>query len=229
MNTHYMKASIFSALVSASLTVNAGVVISPSIINGPSAAAGNVNGLINQSGLSSTYISGITDFNSYLATNPTHIDVASNISRGYASVTPFPVNLDLDFGLSYTITDAVLWNWNWATTAGTDQFEVFSSIDATFSTLTSLGTFNMNEVASNNTAANHQLFDLTDISTQYLRVALQSNHGFSGGSSGVGLVEMAFGAEAPTTSAPTPSAIALLGLGIAGLQISRKRQAITGK
>ena len=67
---------------------------------------------VNQSGLSagSGYTSQVTDFDSYIATSPTHL--SSGLGIRWASADGTTVgNFDFDLGGTFTIESMALWNW----------------------------------------------------------------------------------------------------------------------
>ncbi len=61
----------------------------------------------NQSGLSTGYTSQVTDFDTYIASNPTHQSIVSAYRWFSASTTG---NFDFDLGGTFTIQSFALWN-----------------------------------------------------------------------------------------------------------------------
>lgn len=197
-------------------TMYAGVISAPtSVIADPGDAGFGlvVENLINQTGLSANYVSGTTDFDTYLAGNPTH--GTGTVSWFYHSGPP--VSVDFDMGSTQTITRLALWN-SPDTGAGrdTDEFTIFTSNVSNFSTSTNVGTFNAAHTTS--TPDSHQLFDLTDTTARYVRLSIASIHG----GDIVALGELAFETEA--VAVPEPSSIAIMGLGLIGMGAYRWRR-----
>ena len=87
------------------LPLSAGSIIHPTSIVSNTAgefAPGDANHMIDESGLSSTYVSGVTDFATYMATNPSHTFAYS----GFEWFSPAGVHsgtIIYNLGASFTI------------------------------------------------------------------------------------------------------------------------------
>ncbi len=215
------KSLVFATLFSTSYIANAGFILSAESLRNPlPAATGSPDAINDQSGLSSGFTSGVTDFNTYVSGNPTHADAGIAFpDTGYALFTTLPWNLDFDLGGLYSVTETVVWNWNGSAAAGINEFEIFSSTDATFSTLTSLGIYNLDPVSANNAIAEHQIVDFIDTTTQYIRFSVLTDHGFM---AGIGVDEVAFHAN-NVSPVPVPAAAWLFGSGLMWLIGIRKK------
>ena len=201
-------------------SANAGLIIGAESVDAsiPDLGAGfELEQLINQNGLSASYVSGVTDFNTF-ATTTTHKSSSSPSNGGWASSVgnTFPANIDFDLGAMFSITSLALWND--IDQQGLGNFEVFTSLDNSFSTLTSVGSFVGTMAVANSSFA--QVFDLNDTTTQFIRIVgapIEQNNGL------LNIGEIAFeGAQ----SVPEPLSIVLMGLGLAGIGFSRKNKSV---
>jgi hypothetical protein len=171
--------------------------------------------LINQSGLSSPYTSGVTNFTSY--TNTTTAlggdQYTWTAAQGYVTG-----NVDFYLGGTYTLDALSLWTLAGAAqTISVKQFTLLASNSSTFSTYTTLGTYTATEPGINSTSVSAQVFDFTATSASYIRIEIQSNYGNMNYS---GMGEVAFGAVIPE-----PSSLALCGIaGVVGLVVARFRR-----
>lgn len=172
-----------------------------------------IGNLINQSGLSASYTSGVTDFASFVAS--AKLTASPSSSGGWASTTnnQFPVSINFDLGGLKSVSRLALWNDTDSQALG--SFQVFSSADATYANLTSLGAF---VGATQQIGSLAQVFNFTDATTRYIRIS---------GSPVVnvnGLLNIGEIAFEGSTAVPEPTSIALLGLGLAGFAVTRRRK-----
>lgn len=182
-----------------------------------------INNVINQSGLSTPYTSGVTSLASYNATHD------SDLSTAYwnSSANNTTGNVDFDLGGTFTITNFVLWNdpSNYADQIVT--FNLISSSDPTFSSSTALGSFTTNTVGDF-TAIQKETFSFAPTTARYFRMQVTANQGDSFTAFG----EAAFAGSTAAVNSPEPGSIALLALGTGvlilmgrGAIISRRRRA----
>lgn len=214
--------SILGLAVTLAGRAEAGVILSPkAIINNtmgellPAWAAIN---LINQSGLSVGFISGVTDFDAYMAGNPTHANPSGTEDVGYAS--PIGVAsgiLDFDLGAAYTLHRMALWNDIDSQALGAFSLQI--SDDPAFATWTVLGS---GTGATDVDPLSAQIFALASASGRYLRLNATTVES-------IGLLnfgEIAFDATPASAAAPEPSALALGAIGaIACGAWARRRKA----
>jgi F5/8 type C domain/PEP-CTERM motif len=209
-------ATTLACLVTAATSTRADVIFDPvSVSTNMGTQGGNTTGnfalvnTINQSGLSASYISGVTDFTTYTATTtanssaPTDIWFSNFIATG---------NVDFNLGGSYTIDQFALWNMG--NIDSVKKFTLLASNDSTFATTTNLGSFTAGEGSSNNTLAQAaQDFSFAATTASYVRVKITSNYGFPF----TGISEAAFGGVVPAAAVPEPASMVMLGLGIASV------------
>jgi hypothetical protein len=185
-------------------------IVSPgSILNSPNGTTFLPVNAVNQSGLSSNFSSGVTDFNNYIASNPIHSNI-SNSNEWFTDGGVPTAFLDLDLGSQINLGTFVLWNEEFT---GVGTVEIFSSIDATFTSLTSLGSFSPVDNPPGPYPA--EVFDITDASTRYVRLSFSD--------SGIGNNRVAVGEVAFGTAVPEPSSLVVFGLGCMSLAFRRSR------
>ncbi len=166
------------------------------------------NNVRDQSGLSAPYTSLVTDFDTYIASNPTHN--SSPAAHVWASAQGKPTgNFDFGLGGTFTLQSFALWDLGGNAAQNLVGFQLLASADASFSTFTSLGSFTANPNNGSVLAARPEFFTFTATSAAFLRMVITSNHG-GVGSTGFG--EAAFEVQLPT-AVPEPGTLALLGAG----------------
>jgi uncharacterized repeat protein (TIGR01451 family) len=169
-----------------SVTANAGVVLQPA---GATTTAGEYGdqwvavNAINQSGLSAGYTSGLTDFDTYIGSAPTHSVQSGNTWFSAIGVTTG--FFDLDLGGTHTIQSLALWNESQTQgeLQGVNAFDLYGDVNADFSTAVFLGSFNATDGL---TVA--EVFEFVPTTMAYLRIDILSNHGAS---CCVGIMEIA--------------------------------------
>jgi hypothetical protein len=166
---------------------------------------------IDQSGLSTTYTSGVTDFETYVAGAPTHTntgatgttDFIKSSAGGDAGVASETITFNLG---GFFFVDAIAF-WSFGSPhipPAITEVDIEASVDASFTTPISLGTFNPSVIPGASQPI--QVYDsFSTTVAQYIRFTNIDNNGIS---SSVAFGEVAFGATA------VPEARAWLMLGV---------------
>jgi len=207
----------FAGLISAA---NAGPIIAPTsgIINSSGPGSGSLSNTYNQAGLLSGYTNGVTDFDTYLATNPMHSYIFagnewfSNSGTNSASVT-------YNLGGTFTIDALALWNDE---ASGIGILDLYTSLDGiSFTSLVS-GLIPTDNPQNTNYGAD--VFGFSAINTQYIRFDMsrcpQANNIYTACAIG----EVAF----RSSSIPEPATLALFGIGLLGLGYRNRKLKRTG-
>ena len=175
----------------------------------------DIGNIIDQSGLSDVYTSGVTDFDTYVATDPTHTGNIVN-SHWFSSNGTLTGNIDFDLGSSLTVSRIALWFRAGAQNApAITNFTLFADDENTFTAATNLGSFTNAAF----TDLSVQVYDFTDTQAQFIRMQITANNG--------NIFNTAHGEVAfDTVSAvPVPAAVWLMGSALVGLLGFRKKAA----
>ncbi|MEO0416922.1 MAG: PEP-CTERM sorting domain-containing protein, partial [Verrucomicrobiota bacterium] len=93
-----------------------------------------IDNAINQSGLSVGYISGVTDFDAYLAGDPEHA-----AGESWIAADPAPGSITFDLGSVFNLDGMAMWGPG--TLLDVRNFELFASSTGDVDSFTSLGSF----------------------------------------------------------------------------------------
>ena len=187
-------------------TINAG---------GPG-AGGSIPGTFDQSGLSSNYVSGVTDFDAYLATGPVHsidflLEWFSNEGTTSASVT-------YDLGAVYNIGRVALWNED---ASGIGLLSLFGSTDNVSFAPLLLDISPTNNPIEVDYGPDVLQFAATDL--RYVMFEMgDCPQPDAGAFPSCAIGEVAFAATAP--GVPEPASAALLALGVSAVAVVRRRR-----
>ena len=185
-----------------------------SVINSVPKIANNlsIENTFDQSGLSSSYVNGVTDFESYVATTTHSISVTSEWGA-YAS----PVVIDYDLGDSYSVNKLAIWNAEGET--GIKSVNIFASADSSFSTSINLGTFSL---LGNPSSIDYlaDVFGFSPVTAQFIRLEV-SNSSFA-----VALGEVAF-STSEISEVPIPAAAFMFAPALLGFMGLRRRAKVS--
>lgn len=207
------------ALIAVQNPAEAGIIRSPTAAVAASGSLfGSPNDTINQSGLSSGFTSGVTDFDTYDPTNVSHAGGFSGVwISGNGFLTP-PQFMTYDLGSSFAIERVAFWQQG-GTGSQINAFEIFADDDGSpvDDLGTSIGAFNPTMGTTFG-----QVFNITDVSTQFLHMRITS--GQHGTSTRPAIGEFAVDQTVASTPVPEPSTYALFLTGLAAVGIMNRRR-----
>ena len=207
---------IATGFASITLLINgnafAGVIISPESATATSVEMPDISVIenaIDQSGLSTGFTSGVTDFDTYIDSNPTHNHSNANSYWGATFDTP---TMTFDLGNEFTIDALALWNHG---LLGIRNANIYGSTDGIdFILIATITPSNQGNVA--------QIFSFAATALRYIQFDIM-RCGSQFDTCRVG--EVAF-RVADVSEAPIPAALPLLLSGLAGLGFAARRRKI---
>lgn len=179
----------------------------------------DIDSTIDQSGLSSGFVSGVTDFSSYLATGPTHEWIYTDGSEWFSSTGLTSGTIVYDLGAVYTVTQLALWNEEFS---GISRMQVETSTDAAFGSASDVGTFAPTDTPFD-AQYGAEVFGLTPSVARYVRLTLagpqQPNRGTF-----LSMGEIAFDVTSSDVPEPFTASLLLVGMSVAAARRLRSRR-----
>lgn len=224
MKLHQLARFASAVLISAAampMMASASTIIGASSVSAtnsfPDATFGNANNLINQGGLATNYVSGVTNFDSYIASDPQH----TTQSPGAEWFTNFNITtstLIFDLGSVIQIDRVAAWvDEFW----GAGQISIALSIDGVG--FSSVGDFTPTDWSPSVASYGADIFAFSATSTRYVQLALSGcPQPLSVQGGGCGLGEVAF--RSAPSSVPEPGSLALLAIAMGGAVWARRRR-----
>jgi hypothetical protein len=164
---------------------------------------------INQSGLSIGYVSLTTDFNDYIAAQPTALHGSANVWAAPLKVQSG--KFDLALGGTYRVSGLALWNPRINDPSSLRQFNVSLSSDASFSTSETYSGFVASNSLGTPAGAGVQSFYFPTTVASFVRLNILNS--WSSTSFSVGINEVALRVS------PIPEPTTLISLGVAAMLV----------
>ncbi len=212
----FLAIGLVASLASAA---QAGPIIQAASVISPQGDFGGLFALANaanQSGLSAGYASGVTDFDTFVAAT-TH-DGGGSLNSGFTGAGA-PGQFSFDLGAVVSV-DALAF-WEVQNSGSVHSFNLYADSDQNFGNGVGalIGTFNAVGGGFGGPAISAaQVFTFLALSTQFLHIDVLTMQG------GVGLVPGIGEVAVRGAAVPEPGTLAVFGLGLAGVAMSRRRR-----
>jgi len=213
-------ALILSLATACQLTAGSIISATSAVINSGGPGAGSITNTFDQSGLSSNYVSGVTDFDTYLASNPTHTVTFSGY-EWFSNYGTTGAVVTYDLGSVKTIDALALWNEE---SSGIGLLNLLWSNDNLNFTAFASGLTPFDNPLGNNVSYPAEVFSFSAISTRYVRFEISNSPQLDPGSyPSAAIGEVAFREGSSSRVPDNGSTLALIGGAIVGLVSLRRR------
>lgn len=221
-----LQLALLVALIFNASTTEAGTILQPVTVAtdmGTLTSPFDLQFIRDQSGLSAGYTNLVDDFDTYLATGPTHGPIANTVwMSGIPNETG---NVDFSLGGEFTIGSVALWNLphdpgSLPGDSGVNAFELYADTNSSFTSPVFLGSLSANENLTDTVLA--EVFTFPTTAATHVRMTILSNHGGTVVSA-TGLSEVAFEVVPLQSLVPEPAAVVLMALGGLALLCFRRR------
>ena len=139
------------------------------------------------------------------------LTVRNNAPANYAaSFDNAPQNVDLDLGSTLTLSRLAFWNYPFANSAGVSTLQVFTSTDASFSSVFLAGTFNPTDNGNGDVNPDPGVRPGGLERARYVRLGMVTTYS---GNDNIGFSEVAFEAVDGLQPVPEPASATLMCLG----------------
>lgn len=175
---------------------------------------GTLDDTFNQNGLFVPYVPGVTDFDTYIAGNPQHSLVFAG-NEWFSEQGSVAATVTYDLGAAVSIDRLALWNEDFS---GIGRLDLSYSVDnvtflALASGLTPTDTLNNSDYGP-------EVFGFGATAARYVRFTMTECPQAPAGFEACAIGEVAFRAAA----VPEPATLFLLGTGLVGATVARRRQ-----
>lgn len=186
------------------------------VINSGGPGSGLITQTLDQSGLITPYVSGVTNFNAYIATNPQH-SLAFSGNEWFSNLGTTTARVTYDLGAILGIDALALWNEDFA---GIGTLNLFGSTDGIlFAAL--LGVNPADGI--NNANYGPQVFSFGATNARFVRFDMTNCPQPPAGYESCSIGEVAF-RTAATGAVPEPGTWAMMLLGFGGIGYSLRRR-----
>jgi len=173
---------------------------------------------IDQSGLSTGYTSLATDFNTYIASGPTHNNLQfPNVAVWGSSMGTTTGNFDFALGGPFVVEAIALWNIGGDDPTNISFFRLLADDNAAFSSPTDLGSFMTDTNTGPVGSVLPEVYTFTPTLASFVRMEIIRNNNSQAFTS--------FGEAAFEVAVPTPTSLPIL-LAVVGTMILERRPRI---